>query len=113
MCGRLLTPLSPCVCACVACCCRPRTGGAALLRAHYDRRHLGNPAAAAAELQRLFDVMRERRLSLSFEMVGAAVPVSGCTEGIVPTYTVTAVIRFRCSHHPASVLLPSCHPASA
>ncbi|KAG2429799.1 hypothetical protein HXX76_010583 [Chlamydomonas incerta] len=44
-------------------------GGAALLRAHYDRRHPGNPAAAAAELQRLFDVMRERRLSLSFEMV--------------------------------------------
>ncbi|KAG2437038.1 hypothetical protein HYH02_011301 [Chlamydomonas schloesseri] len=44
-------------------------GGAALLRAHYDRRNPGNPAAAAAELQRLFDVMRQRRLCFSFEMV--------------------------------------------
>ncbi|KXZ52407.1 hypothetical protein GPECTOR_9g451 [Gonium pectorale] len=43
--------------------------GAALLRAHYERRAGGDPGAAQAALDRLFRVMAERRLALSFEMV--------------------------------------------
>ncbi|GIL53591.1 hypothetical protein Vafri_9205 [Volvox africanus] len=44
-------------------------GGAALLRAHYERRHPNDPAAATASLEQLFKVMTARRLCLSFEMV--------------------------------------------
>ncbi|GIM05298.1 hypothetical protein Vretimale_9759, partial [Volvox reticuliferus] len=44
-------------------------GGAALLRAHYERRHPNDPAAATASLDQLFKVMAARRLCLSFEMV--------------------------------------------
>ncbi|GLI67104.1 hypothetical protein VaNZ11_011309 [Volvox africanus] len=44
-------------------------GGAALLRAHYERRHPNDPTAAAASLERLFKVMTARRLCLCFEMV--------------------------------------------
>jgi hypothetical protein len=44
-------------------------GGAALLAAHYRRRHPGDAAAAQAEQARLFEALRQRRLCLAFEMV--------------------------------------------
>lgn len=50
----------------------PCTGGAALLRAHYDRLHPNDPAAAIAALDALFAALRARRLCVSFEMVTAS-----------------------------------------
>ncbi|GLC34248.1 hypothetical protein PLESTF_000823000 [Pleodorina starrii] len=44
-------------------------GGAALLRAHFDRRHPTDPSAATASLDRLMSTLAARRLCLSFEMV--------------------------------------------
>ncbi|EFJ47228.1 hypothetical protein VOLCADRAFT_105196 [Volvox carteri f. nagariensis] len=49
-------------------------GGAALLRAHYERRHPNDPTAATAALERLFAAMASKKLCLSFEMV----IVTGC-----------------------------------
>ncbi|KXZ53709.1 hypothetical protein GPECTOR_6g626 [Gonium pectorale] len=55
-------------------------GGAALLRAHYERRAGGDPGAAQAALDRLFRVMAERRLALSFEMVRSMRALAGPAE---------------------------------
>ncbi|GFR51493.1 hypothetical protein Agub_g13855, partial [Astrephomene gubernaculifera] len=79
-------------------------GGAALLSAHYARLHPGNPPAAAAALQRLFAVQRERRISLAFEMVTA----SHGHHGQLPTaeYLVTTAAHSLHPHTGAPTFLP-------